>query len=59
MYELTEVPENISDLLKKIGEGRGMVMKGGEIDLTASAACILKDFKDGKLGRLCLERPSA
>ena len=58
-YELTEVPENISDLLKKIGEGRGKVMKGGEIDLTASAACILKDFRDGKLGRLCLEWPSA
>lgn len=37
------------DLLKKIGNKRGYLAKGGEVDLIRTAKTIIKEYQDGKL----------
>lgn len=52
------VPEDIKtvDMLYKIGENRGCVVKGSEISYEKAAALVLDDFRSGKLGRITLEK---
>jgi ribosome biogenesis GTPase A len=38
---------------------RGFLMKGGEIDLHRGATTLLNEFRNGRLGKLSLEVPSA
>lgn len=45
------------DLLRKAGEKRGFVMRGGEIDTERMAKILLDEFRGGKLGRFTLETP--
>lgn len=45
------------DELKSFGEKRGILLKGGNIDLDKSALLYLKDFRSGKLGHITLEWP--
>ena len=42
--------------MKQIGKKRGCIIRGGEIDDEKTSRLILDDFKDGKLGRITLER---
>ncbi|WP_456374394.1 GTPase [Methanocaldococcus sp.] len=42
--------DNINEeTLKKIGEKRGYLIKGGEVDLVRTARTIIKEYQDGKL----------
>ncbi len=43
--------------LKLFGEKRGILLKGGQVDLEKSAILFLKDYRSGKLGRITLEWP--
>jgi ribosome biogenesis GTPase A len=43
--------------LKLFGEKRGILLKGGNVDLDKSALLYLKDFRSGKLGHITLEWP--
>lgn len=45
------------DILAEIGRRRGCLVKGGEIDMEAAARLFVKDFREGRLGRLTLEKP--
>jgi len=45
------------DLLERIGLARGCLLKGGRIDLEAAARLLVQDFREGRLGRITLERP--
>jgi ribosome biogenesis GTPase A len=45
------------DLLKLVGEKRGMKIAGGEIDTERAAAMLLDEFRGGKIGRITLEKP--
>jgi len=40
-----------------IGQNRGCLRKGGEVDLLRTANLVWNDFRAGRLGRLSLERP--
>ena len=43
-------------ILYKIGENRGCVVRGSEISYEKAAALVLDDFRNGKLGRITLEK---
>jgi ribosome biogenesis GTPase A len=47
---------NVPDL-ETFARARGFARRGGEIDLHNAAGAYLKDFNDGKFGRITFERP--
>ncbi len=57
-YKFTPDPEkNGYELLEDAGRKRGFLISGGEVDIDRMAAALLKEFHDGKLGRISLELP--
>ena len=57
-YKFTPDPEkNGYELLEDAGRKRGFLISGGEVDIERMAATLLKEFHDGKLGRISLEAP--
>lgn len=44
-------------LLSDIAAARGFRLQGNQLDTERAAATIIREFRDGKLGRLTLERP--
>ncbi|SFP06860.1 ribosome biogenesis GTPase YlqF [Salibacterium halotolerans] len=57
-YRIEELPADDHDLFTQIGSKRGCLQPGGYVDEEQCAALILREFRDGKLGRLSLETPS-
>lgn len=58
-YKLTlsdEAPVG-HELLEQVGQKRGMLVSGGEIDTERAAITVLDEFRGGKLGRISLEWP--
>ena len=43
--------------MEHIARKRGCIKKGSDIDYEKCAACILDDFREGKIGTISLERP--
>ena len=57
-YKFTPDPGlNGYELLEMGAKKRGFLISRGEYDLERMAAVLLDEFRDGKLGRLSLERP--
>ncbi len=56
-YRFDGVISDSADLLQKIGRTRGCLIKGGTVDLEAAARVLIRDFRDGRLGRITLEMP--
>lgn len=48
--------ENIYEIILQIGKNRGCVISGGNIDEVKTTTMILDEFKNGKLGRITLEK---
>lgn len=44
------------DVLEKIGRARGFLISGGEIDTERTAKILLEEFRNGKIGRMTLDR---
>jgi len=68
-YLMVRMPENIKErynfnecdkgpaaILEEVGRRRGCLLKGGEIDLQAAAFILVRDFREGRLGRITLEK---
>jgi len=59
-YQLS--PEDITlfpeDILQKIAENRGCLKRGGTIDQPRAESLVLRDFRQGKLGRLSFDYPN-
>lgn len=65
-YKLTEEETNsiiakdekdkVIELMDIIAKKRGAIISGGEIDYEKTSKLILNDFKNGKIGRITLER---
>ena len=53
-----EQPENsnIYEIMQQIGKNRGCIMSGGRIDDEKTSRLIIDEFKNGKLGRVTIER---
>ena len=45
------------EVLEQIGRKRGMLVRGGEIDTERAANMLLDEYRDGRLGRISLEKP--
>jgi len=56
-YKLTELPEDPDLLLQLIGKSRGFIGAGGKVDLEKAAKNVLKEFREGNLGRITLDPP--
>ena len=52
-------PENVNiyEIMLEIGKKRGCIMSGGRIDEEKTSRLILDEFKNGKLGKITIERP--
>ncbi|MDD2443122.1 MAG: ribosome biogenesis GTPase YlqF [Desulfotomaculaceae bacterium] len=56
-YKLEDLPADPLEMLEAIGMKRGFVRSGGVIDIFQSAQVVLKEFREGRLGRFTLDRP--
>ena len=56
-YKLSEEDLELEsyDILKLIGKKRGCVVSGGEIDTERIARIFVDEFKNGKIGKICLD----
>ena len=48
--------ENIYEIMLEIGKKRGCLISGGRVDDEKTSKIILDDFKNGKLGKISIER---
>lgn len=51
--------EHPYDILPKIAKVRGCLMSGGKIDRNRAAKLLVDDYKNGKLGKISLEKPGS
>ena len=53
-----EQPENnnIYEIMLEIGKNRGCIMSGGKVDEEKMARIIIDEFKNGKLGKITIEK---
>ena len=54
--EVIEEKENAYEVMLEIGKKRGCIISGGNIDEEKTARIILDEFKNGKIGRITIER---
>ena len=47
------------DILHKIAENRGCLKRGGAVDQPRAESLVLRDFRQGKLGRLSFDHPKS
>ena len=57
--EQWRLPMESAELLTKIAEARKLIRTGGEPDYQRASKMILDDFRNGRIGRITLERPPA
>ncbi len=60
LVERYGLEEGVSDplqILEEIGRKRGILRRGGEVDMERSADLFLKELRNGKLGPISLESP--
>jgi ribosome biogenesis GTPase A len=58
-YKLVGVPATAEALLAEIGRRRGGLRSGGTVDLHKASEILVREFRQGILGRISLEVPAA
>lgn len=58
-YKLAAVPVDPASLLHEVGWRRGILLKGGVVDLHKAAEVLVHEFRAGTLGKISLEAPRA
>ncbi|CQR47715.1 Ribosome biogenesis GTPase A [Paraliobacillus sp. PM-2] len=56
-YQVKEDSEDVHTLMERIGRLRGCIESGGNVQLEKTADVILRDLRNGKIGRISLELP--
>ncbi|KAF1086642.1 Ribosome biogenesis GTPase A [Sporotomaculum syntrophicum] len=56
-YKLDTIPGEIWEVIEKIGKYRGFYLSGGKIDSNKAAVFVIKEFREGRLGKFSLELP--
>ncbi|KNZ41532.1 ribosome biogenesis GTPase YlqF [Acetobacterium bakii] len=59
IYKITLENKNFVEIYDAIAKSRGLLIKGGEYDYSRTSELILNDFKNGRIGRITLERPTS
>ena len=54
-FDIEEITENLV-VYEQIAKKRGLLGQNGVLQIENAASLLLKEFKDGKLGRISLER---
>lgn len=54
---LDAIPEDPAGILAALARRRGFLRPGGEPDVDKAAVALIKEFRDGRLGRMSLEVP--
>ena len=54
-YGIEQLSEDNLDVLNQIGKVRGLMLKGGEVDLVRASLTLVGDFRSGKLGKISLD----
>jgi ribosome biogenesis GTPase A len=54
-YGLNAPPTQYESLIEAVAKRRGLYLGGGRIDALRTAVAVLKDFREGKLGRITLD----
>jgi len=57
-YKLDAGPRSADDLLVEIGRRRGLLLKGGAVDLHKAAELFVHEFRAGTIGAISLETPA-
>jgi ribosome biogenesis GTPase A len=57
LYGLSAPPAAAPEFVAAVARRRGLLRAGGQIDEERTAAAVLKDFREGRLGRMTLELP--
>lgn len=57
-YEVEEEAQKPLEVLERIAERRKCLAKGGEYDYAKTAAMFMDDFRNGRIGRISLEKPA-
>jgi ribosome biogenesis GTPase A len=56
-YDLTELPDNASELIELIGRRRGCLAAGGGVDRLRASELFLRELRAGLIGPVSLEMP--
>jgi len=56
-YSLENSTADAQEILANIAKRRGCLLKGGNVDMEAAARLFVKDLREGRLGRITLEKP--
>lgn len=56
-YNLDQLPEDNVKIIEMIGQRRGCLIAGGQIDYDKASEIIVRELRSGKLGPFCLEKP--
>ncbi len=56
-YKWETVPEDPVRFIDELGRKRGCLVSGGEVDREKACFLFLKELREGKIGRISLERP--
>jgi ribosome biogenesis GTPase A len=56
-YKWDKVPEDPQTFLEELGRKRGCIISGGNVDIEKACFLLLRELRDGKIGRVSLERP--
>ncbi|MDC7221429.1 MAG: ribosome biogenesis GTPase YlqF [Spirochaetales bacterium] len=56
-YKWEELPEDPVLFVEELGRKRGCIVSGGAIDREKACYLLLRELRDGKIGRISLERP--
>ena len=57
LYKNAAIAGEPWDIIKSIGAARGFYQSGGRVDMKKTAVQIIKDFRDGRLGKHTLDLP--
>jgi ribosome biogenesis GTPase A len=57
IYKIEVAGKSLPEVFDAIAKSRGLLIKGGEYDYARTSVLILNDFKNGRIGRITLERP--
>ncbi len=56
-YQLQQLPNSEAELMELIGQKRGCLRAGKQVDLDKTAKILLTEFRNGTLGQITMETP--
>jgi ribosome biogenesis GTPase A len=55
-YKLDDLSVDTAGILYEIGQKRGFIVKGGEVDIQQTAKAVIVDFRKNALGKIIMEK---